>query len=80
MSDLQDHIVNYLLAPIAAAFAGWVFGRRKNDAEASSAEIENVEKSLAIYRGIITDMEAQIKSLKSQIAELEDQLKTLKNK
>lgn len=80
MSDLQDQIVTYLLAPIAAAFGGWLFGRRKLSAEASTTEIENVEKSLAIYRGIITDMETQIRSLKTQITELEDQLNTLKKK
>ena len=80
MSDLQENIVNYILAPIATAIAGWFLGRRKSAAEASSTEIENVEKSLAIYRGIITDLESQIKSLKTQITDLEQQLFNFKNR
>lgn len=79
MSDLQDYILN-LLTPIATAFAGWFFGRRKSVAEAKTTEIENVEKSLAIYRGIIGDLEARIEFLKSQIADLEKQLITLKSR
>lgn len=79
MDELQDHIFNYVLAPVAAVFAGWFFGRRRSAAEADGVEIENVEKALSIYRGIISDLEAQIKTLKAQIAELETQVSELKN-
>lgn len=55
---------------------GWLVGRRKSNAEAVASELTNVEKSLAIYRGIITDLEAKVERLETRIVELQNLLKS----
>lgn len=55
---------------------GWLVGKRKSNAEAVASELTNVEKSLGIYRGIITDLEAKVERLEARIVELQNLLKS----
>lgn len=61
----------------AGAFFGWLFGRRKLKAEAASSELENVEKAIAIWRGIASDLEGKFKSLQDEVMELRKELMKL---
>ncbi len=68
MSTLETILT--ILAPIVSAIVGWLFGRRKDNAQATQSEMENVEKALAIYRGIITDLTKKVQELEQRVSEI----------
>ncbi len=51
-----------LLTPIVTALAAWFFARRKNNAEAKTSELDNVEKAIKIWRTLSQDMELKFKA------------------
>lgn len=65
----MEIITSYLgeiLVLIATGFTTWFFARKKNQQEVNSLELENVDKSLAIYRKMIDDITNQKESLNDQ--------------
>lgn len=73
------------LISIITAIGGYVFGARKNRAEADSIVISNVKELLEIQSGMITSLKNEIDSLKVKIdgyevyiENLETQVKELK--
>jgi predicted RNase H-like nuclease (RuvC/YqgF family) len=73
------------LISIITAVGGYVFGMRKNRAEADSIIISNVKELLDIQSGMITSLKSEIDSLKVKIdgyevyiENLETQVKELK--
>ena len=74
MSEIYSNLLTQLIAPAIMLWLGWLIGKRKSNAEATSKELENVEKSLVIYRGIISDLEAKIERLELRIVELQNHL------
>lgn len=79
MNDLLLSIISYLIAPVLTALIGWSVGRRKSQADATKSEIENVEAALAIYRGIINDLQDKIKQMEKRIAELQARVDHFEN-
>lgn len=73
---LLESILTQIIAPLLTAVVGWLIGRRRSNAEAVASELANVEKSLAIYRGIIADLEAKVERLEKRIIELTELHKT----
>lgn len=71
-------IILSFLSPIALAIGGWLGSRKKENAQATQSEMENVEKALGIYRGIISDLSNEIKSLKEQLSKFQDELNEAK--
>lgn len=76
MSTLE--IILSFLSPIALAIGTWWGSRKKDNAQATQSEMENVEKALGIYRGIISDLSNEIKSLKEQLSKFQDELNEAK--
>jgi septal ring factor EnvC (AmiA/AmiB activator) len=75
----MDSTLAYLFAPIATAFAGWFFARKKNEADAHNSELDNVSKAIRIWRELNQDLEkkfkADIDSLRSENCELQKQVR-----
>lgn len=63
--------VGTTITTAAGAFFGWLFGRRKQKAEAESSELDNVEKAVAIWRQIASDLEGKFTALQTQVTELQ---------
>jgi predicted RNase H-like nuclease (RuvC/YqgF family) len=74
--ELLINILTFL-APIVTAIVGWVLGKRKTNAEATTSEMENVEKALKIYREIITDLDEKIKRLEERVVGFQIRLSEL---
>ena len=88
---MQDFILP-ILTTLATALITWFFARRKNNADAKSAEIDNEVKSADFYRGLLDDatrrlneaidtinnQDLKIKSIMSVIELLTDELKKFK--
>ena len=88
---MQDFILP-ILTTLATALITWFFARRKNNADAKSAEIDNEVKSADFYRGLFDDatrrlneaidtinnQDLKIKSLMAEIELLTDELKKFK--
>lgn len=88
---MQDFILP-ILTTLATALITWFFARRKNDADAKSAEIDNEIKSADFFRGLLDEatrrlneaidtinkQDLKIKSLMVEIELLTDELKKFK--
>lgn len=82
--DILD-VLGAIIPPAVTAAGGWWFGRRKTNAEAVTSEMDNVDKALAIYRTMITDLgekilalEERVKKLQAALSEAEDENRRLK--
>lgn len=78
----MESLITTLLAPIittiVGAFAGWFFGRRKQQAEAVMNELETVEKAVAIWRQIAQDLKAEMELQSKQILSLRTEVEELR--
>lgn len=67
-----------LLAPIVTASTAWFFARRKNNADAKTSELDNVEKAITIWRKLSEDMDlrfkAEIEDLRKENCNLQNQV------
>ncbi len=59
------------LGAVGSGFAGWLFGRKKQDTEIKTSELDNVEKAVAIWRGIASDLEGKFTAMQHQFSELQ---------
>lgn len=57
--------------------AGYVFGNRKNNAEADRIVIENVKEILGVYSQTINDLKQEISELKDKIDRYETHIASL---
>lgn len=71
---LQPHLTEALTA-LVGGFFGWFFTRKKQQTELQANELDNVDKAIRIYREMIENLGAQ---LKTAIAELDEAKKTIK--
>jgi peptidoglycan hydrolase CwlO-like protein len=72
-NPLEQIDFSWLTNTLSAAGAGlatWLFARRKNSAEAQQSELENVEKAVAIWRQIASDLEGKFTALQREVIEL----------
>jgi len=71
---MEQTSLEWLYSTISAAVASgitWLFTRRKTTAEAQHSELDNVEKAVAIWRGISTDLEAQFNALEQRVTTMQ---------
>ena len=101
-----DKLANYQISPMEtlkepllafislflSTLVGWLFGRRKQQAETQTTELDNVDKAIHIYRQMIDDLsqkyahaieelhiaQQRIKQLETTIENLLTQLKKYK--
>lgn len=59
------------LSAIGSAWAGWFFGRKKQNVEIKTSELDNVEKAVAIWRGIASDLEGKFTAMQTQFQDLQ---------
>lgn len=78
MNELVSILLNQVLPSALTGAATWFVARRKNNADASASELDNVEKALAIYRGIVHDLHDKIKELEAELDRLQKLLEAEK--
>lgn len=64
--------------PVITGLTGWLFGRRRQVAEADAAELDNVEKALGIYRNAIDDLARRQNELTSEMIMMRAENKKLR--
>jgi predicted nucleic acid-binding Zn-ribbon protein len=74
--------MNDLLLAVVPTVIGsavtWFFARKKNDAEAESVELENVQKAIAIWRESATELSKKCAELTEEIGKLREENISLK--
>lgn len=68
-------IVGYLASAFAGTFFGWLFGRKKYNAEVEGTKVQNFDAALNAYKKMYEDM---IDDLKAQNGELKEEVESLK--
>lgn len=68
-------IVGYLATAFAGTFFGWLFGRKKYNAEVESTRVQNFDAAIEAYKKMYEDM---ISDLKEQNGELKEEVDSLK--
>ena len=103
ITKLANHQINPMEIPkepllafislFLSTLVGWLFGRRKQQAETQTTELDNVDKAIHIYRQMIDDLSqkyahaieelkkanARIKDLEASVEELLAELKKYKH-
>lgn len=78
--DNLSVILNAVIG-LVTGLAGYFMGYKKNQKEADSVGIQNVEKALDIYKTMLDDMkkryDAEIENLKSKLATYESHIAKL---
>lgn len=68
-------ILGYLATAFAGSFFGWLFGRRRYNAEVEGARVQNFDAAIEAYKKMYEDM---IDDLKAQNGELKEEVESLK--
>jgi peptidoglycan hydrolase CwlO-like protein len=68
-------IVGYLATAFAGTFFGWLFGRKKYNAEVEGTRVQNFDAAIEAYKKMYEDM---ISDLKEQNGELKEEVDSLK--
>lgn len=69
-------ILGYFGTAIAGSLGGWLFGRKKYNAEVESTKVQNFDAAIEAYKKMYEDM---ISDLKEQNGELKEEVNSLKN-
>lgn len=72
-----ENFFTLIIAPSISAVLAWVLARRKYIAEVGSNELDNVEKSIAIYRKMVEDLGTRVDVLSKGLKELQLENETL---
>ena len=92
MEILKEPLLAFI-SLFLSTLVGWLFGRRKQQAETQTTELDNVDTAIHIYRQMIDDLSqkyahaieelkkanAHIKDLEASVEELLVELKTYKH-
>ena len=73
-----ETIISAVVSVLVSFPLGIMFERRKKTAEARSAELNNVEKELEIYRKMLDDANEMIDMLRRRGEDLEKKLESYK--
>jgi len=91
MEILKEPLLAFI-SLFLSTLVGWLFGRRKQQAETQTSELDNVDKAVKIYREMIEDLgtkyanaidelkkaNQRIKDLEASVEELLTELKKYK--
>lgn len=70
-------ILTSILSSVISGSIVFIWTRRKYKAETRSAELDNIQKAVSIWRNLAKDLEEELKSLKKEFSELKDQMTSL---
>ena len=62
------------LSAVGSSFATWFFTRKKSAAETKGSELENVEKSLKIYREMLGDVKTECDVARMELGAMREKL------
>ncbi|MCZ2393423.1 MAG: hypothetical protein LC105_06185 [Chitinophagales bacterium] len=68
-----NSILSYLIAPIATAVLAWVLARRKYSVETDGMQLDNLEKSLDIYKKMVEDLSLRVEMLSKGLNEIREE-------
>lgn len=68
-------ILGYIIPTACGGFFGWLFGRKKYNAEVEGTKVQNFDAALNAYKKMYEDM---IDDLKAQNGELKEEVESLK--
>jgi len=71
-----DYIDSLVAGPLAGV-AGWWAARRKNKADVTRSEIENIEKIATMWRETAEQQQKQIDELRQEVQTLRVQVETV---
>lgn len=74
--DLIEIITTGIISFFTTAI-GYVVGSRKNKAEATKIEIENVKEVISVYVDTINDLKNEVKDLKEKLATYQKHIEKL---
>jgi septal ring factor EnvC (AmiA/AmiB activator) len=77
MYALVDILVASGFSGVVMTVVTWIFTRRKNKADATASELDNVEKAIKIWRELSDELETR---MTKEINELRAENKNLRNK
>lgn len=73
--------LNFLFISLVPATITWLLARRKNNADAKSSELDNVEKAITVWRKLSEGMEKrfthEIEELRKENSDLQQQVATV---
>lgn len=75
MMEYVWEIVGGVVATVVGGFVGWLFGRKKYNAEVEGTRVQNFDAAIEAYKKMYEDM---IDDLKSQIGDLKEENISLK--
>lgn len=73
MAGINELIVG-IFSTGGGAFFGWFFTRKKTNAEAKGAELENVEQAIKIWRETAEKLSKRVDELSAEVDELRNDL------
>jgi hypothetical protein len=73
MSDKIEWVYGSLAA-LGSSFATWFFTRKKSAAETKGSELENVEKSLGIYREMLADVKGEFDVARMELGAMREKI------
>jgi predicted RNase H-like nuclease (RuvC/YqgF family) len=76
--DLND-ILGQSVTGAIAAFIGWLVGRRKEQAEITTTELDQTTKAIEIWRQMAQEMSDKVKDLSDKIDILTAEVHSLKS-
>lgn len=77
MDNTPFDLWNWIAAGVGSAITAlwsWIRQRKRDAADIKNAEIENVEKAIAIWRNLAQDMRTQVDELKAEVKHLSEEV------
>lgn len=75
--NLDDIIVPSVTGGLGA-FVTWIFGKRKEDVEVKSSELDNTEKAVKLWREMAEELKKQVDELSGKVDTLMSEVHSLR--
>lgn len=78
MEILKEPLLAFI-SLFLSTLVGWLFGRRKQQAETQTTELDNVDKAIHIYRQMIDDLSQKYAQAIEELHTAQQRIKQLEN-
>lgn len=75
----MNEVITTAVIGFISTIVGYIAGNKKNRAEATKLEIENVKDVISVYTMAINDLKAEVKELKEQVEKYQTHIEKLEN-